>query len=386
MSSRIIVAKECTRDERCGRMLFMTIVALIYISGLTSCQQQSGKRPSAVIQSTPNNQPSAFIQIASDNPPISNSDPVILRRGNSGQLLTFFKTLSQEIVTSGDESSGTFVSFSDDNGVTWSEKHLVSNVFGGMDVIENMRGQLVILLSGPSGNITAISDDGHQWNNIRKVTTTRKDDRASSIIQAKDGYYYVSYDSIENITVNNTTMAELSEPCIARSNDLINWEKVLAISSPPASSYKSGREVIMSSEFGTTLIQLGNGDFYSAYISYPERGIVVMKSSNGIDWAQVGLIKVTVFSDVRLDMIEYGGKLVVLYDTYIQGETVTDLYASTLSGGKWMGPTKIIQNIPFGADAISLGLGSDIGIVFSKDYLGKRDILFQILDSLPLER
>ena len=326
-----------------------------------------------------NDNMSFYIKIMLPSKPITNdvsadNYPVVFRRQN-GELISFFKTYrwwkdcapnETPCPALFDRAEGIYSSVSDDDGKSWLAPRLmvddenipISDYFA---VTEDASGSLV-LINRIGDVFTFTSQDGWRWTNKRQITPVGLTDIASSIIHAKDGYYYVGFNSdfypdFQDIGADS----KKSDVFVTRSKDLISWENPVQISS---GSY---------SEAYPELFQAASTKLYLAYSSNTDKDITIAESSDGKNWNVTGHVKTDpVFGDMGLNFVEMGGRPVLLFYGGIGGTS----YYSFLENGVWSKPAKFYLDASYQIDGVVLKDGS-LGLVhiyYPGDYY--RDIYF----------
>ena len=292
----------------------------------------------------------------------SDQEPAVVRRAN-GDIVSVFNSGGNGLAV----SRG---AVSHNGGSTWSLPQLAVSTWDDVDVIENTSGQLV-LMALSSGTIhTWISPDGISWSYKAKISPTAINNSVGGIIQAKDGYYYASY----HVAIDSSnTAVQTQDTLITRSRDLITWETPVNVTNGTVYSNDS------------SLLQTTEGTLWLAYnlVSTPH-DTVIMKSSDGQTWTRVASISGFGSNHGAVNLIEVNGKPVVFgrigFSTY---------YSYQLDTGLWSQPQKILDNTPFGGEAVLLD-GGAVGIAyahianFATDPYGQRDIRFANVGVLPI--
>jgi len=250
-----------------------------------------------IYEQTPTPTPSATLSPSRITPfdAYSEHEPALTRTPH-GEILAVFNS------GGGDRGGKLYGSISKDDGKNWSEPHFVFSSWDDIDVIRDRTGRLVLLAQNdvPGEGIVTItsSDNGITWGNKQRVTPTTANGEAGSIIHASDGYYYVSYTYRESLDVNKTDVF------VVRSRDLINWETQVRITD--GSNF----------EFDSSLLQTGDGKFYLAYHSYTNQGIIILSSSDGINWNTAHKILISGDAHMGVNWLEVNGKPVLFYGVY----------------------------------------------------------------------
>jgi len=277
----------------------------------------------------------------------SDDESVIIQRSNKELFITFNSG-------GGDRIAGLYSAVSINNGTNWSVPRFAINGGDDLGLIEDVNGRLVLLVND-AGIYSWISSDGGQtWSNKRKVTLTSVNYGVGSIIQAQNGYYYVSY--------SNTYPSDVY---VTRSLDLSTWENPVQVSTGS------------NAEFDSSLLQTSDGKFYLAHNSYTDNAIVIAVSNDGQTWNTMHRIPTSVNAHMGINLIEIESKPVLFYGS------LGNLYYSFLNGSTWDSPQKVFSPSPFGADAILLEDGS-VGIAYTNDVNSQRDIFFTNLGKLNL--
>ena len=281
------------------------------------------------------------------NDTYSDQEPVIIQRSN-GELFVAFNT------GGGDRNTGIYSSISIDNGKNWSASNFAVNGWDDLGLIEDTNGKLILLVNDREIYSWISSDSGQTWSNKQKVTPTSINYAAGSIIQAQDGYYYVSYST-----------SYPGDVYITRSSDLITWQNPIQVSH---GNY---------AEFDSSLLQTSDGNFYIAYNSYTDNAIVIAVSNDGQTWNTTHKIPTSVNAHMGINLIEVEGKPVIFY------ASLNNLFYSFLNGTTWALPQQIFTPSPFGVDAVILEDGS-VGIAYTNEVNSQRDIFFANLGKLNI--
>ncbi|OHA09446.1 MAG: hypothetical protein A3B37_01955 [Candidatus Sungbacteria bacterium RIFCSPLOWO2_01_FULL_59_16] len=295
----------------------------------------------------------------------SDQEPAVIRRAN-GDLVTIFNSGGNNLAVSRGAVSR-------DNGATWSVPQFAVNAWDDLSITEGPNGELVLLswatTGGGIGLETHTSTDGLTWGNTRKVTPAEINNSVGDIIWAKDGYYYAAYHSSSFLSGS----ARVQDTLITRSKDLSVWEAPVNVTNGTVYSNDA------------SLLQTSDGTFWLAYnLIYSPGGTEIMKSADGKTWTRAANVPNIGGNHGAVNLIEYNGKPVVFgrlgYSTY---------YSYRLDTGAWSQPQKILDNTPFGGEAVVLADGT-VGIVhtyianLTTDPYGQRDIRFANIGAIAV--
>ena len=295
----------------------------------------------------------------------SDQEPAVVRRSN-GDIVSIFNS-------GGNNLAVLRGAVSHDQGATWTVSTFAAQSWDDEALVEGPDGGLVLFALAPGGEtglVTYTSIDGITWGNKRKLSPAEANNSVGDIIYASDGYYYASYHGFASAAT------PFADTLITRSRDLVTWELPIKATNGLETSNDS------------SLLQTADGMFWLAYYVFPSSvnsgGVVIMNSADTKTWVRQAFISGLGPNHGAVNLIEYSGKPVVLgrmgYGTY---------YSYRLDTGAWSQPQNILDNTPFGGEAVRLADGT-IGLVyvhianFATDPYGQRDIRFANVGALPI--
>jgi hypothetical protein len=179
----------------------------------------------------------------------------------------------------------------------------------------------------------------------------------NSLIESSDGQYVLSYSA----TMNNDSSRNIY---VIKSDDLINWSEPYQASNYP--SYNGASKII----------QLVDGSFLMAYVSYENNAIVITSSDNGETWIESQKININANLSTNISFIQNTEKIRIFYTSN------NNFYSHTLDEiGQFTNRQLIRQGLPFGPIVVNLQNG-ELGIVFSLDLNYKRDVFFENIGTI----
>lgn len=300
--------------------------------------------------------PGVYITNSVDNVSLETA----VRRSN-GDLIAI-STLRSET------EMNTIVSRSRDDGETWRTIRVLGYGSGGAKLIETSSGQLVVIQKCDSSLCLFRSYNGVSW---RKQDLLRESDfldchrrtcdlnsiSIDSIIEAANGSFVVSFG-------HDAELGSKFDVYVSTTHDFSHWSTPTRIT--------SGDDW----EFESSLVQLSDGTFVLALVSYTSGSIEIYSSLDGLNWPYSTQINTSVWAHMRLNWLVEGDQARLFF------ASSRTLYSS-LKVGEHLYDTAPVETSskPFGGNTMRFPDGS-IGLAFTLVLNNQRDVFFTNLGKL----
>jgi hypothetical protein len=233
------------------------------------------------------------------------------------------------------------------DGVTWSKPKFFSDSWSMIDAVANKNSAFVF--QNIDRGVGVVTTKGKEY----KVKSTDYNYSVGSIIQAQDGYYYLTYNSYDP-----------SHVYVIKTKDFKKWSTPKKISSVP------------NTTFGSSLIQTADGTFYLTYSDLGTNSLEILSSRDGENWNFEYRIGNQLYTN-KTSLIAINNVPTILWS----GNYVTYYSQKTLYG--WSQPQVLLYGTPFGVDSLVQKDGSLV-VVYVVEHNNQRDIKIKNLGKIGI--
>jgi hypothetical protein len=286
---------------------------------------------------------------------------IVLR--SNGQLVTSYRLFSPTAVFNA-------ISNSNNLGESWQVASTLQSFNGAAYayLYEDSKDNLMMVTQCALDLCIVKFDQNMQWIVVSRIDMSKykicdafgcsvANLTATSIIEGNDGSYLLSY----NVSIGNSSQVDIFT---IKSDDLVVWSDPYQVSG------------YQDFDFDSKLIQLADGRYLMAYVSYDNNAIVITLSDDGETWKESQKISTNTHLDMNISLIKEGNSVRIFYTSF------SYLYSHTLGqNDTFSSPTLIRNNIKSAPIVVKLP-DSTFGILYSLYLNEKRDVFFENIGTI----